>query len=277
MPDKVIGKRIWHALLIGYCLLIFILSSIPGEELPKVDFEYSDKFVHLIEYSVLYILFFYSLKNQSKYVKLRDYALEFSVLFTSLYGITDEIHQYFVLNRSCEFMDWVADTLGAIIMYFIFKKILIKRKLITVVILIFVLIGCSGSDEKKDMNKPVIKVELTEAWLDFMPVVGTDDKNRFGFVIDLNFKGKNIDTNYAVKDLEIKLNNDLLKEKKYNVRYKNFSDTAFNMELYQQFDEKYLDKNKDYPEEVTFTFSIFKNNNLIQKISTPKIKILKTQ
>lgn len=127
MPEKVNDGKHWHVLLIGYCLLIFILSSIPGENFPKVDFEFSDKIVHLAVYSVLYILFFYSLKNQSKYVKLRDNALEFSILFTSLYGVTDEIHQYFVLNRSCEFMDWVADTAGALLMYFIlrykFKKI----------------------------------------------------------------------------------------------------------------------------------------------------------
>ncbi|HMQ69297.1 MAG TPA: VanZ family protein [Ignavibacteria bacterium] len=121
MPEKLNSGTFRHVLLAGYCLLIFVLSSIPGENFPKVEFEFSDKIVHIAVYSVLYILFFYSLKNQSKYVKLRDYALEFSVLFTSLYGITDEIHQYFVLNRSCEFLDWVADTVGALLMYLIFR------------------------------------------------------------------------------------------------------------------------------------------------------------
>lgn len=276
MPEEVKDKKIWHVLLILYCLLIFVLSSIPGENFPKVDFEFSDKFVHLIEYSILYILFFYSLKNQSKYVKLRDYALEFSVLFTSLYGVTDELHQYFVLNRSCEFMDWVADTLGAIIMYFIFKKVLIKKKIVTVLILVFVFLGCSGSDEKPQ-SKTMITVEYTEAWLDFMPVVIDENKNRFGFVIDLNFKGKNPDTNYTVKDLEIKLNNDLLTDKKFNTRIKNYSDSSFNLEIYQQYDSNYLDKNKEYPKDVTFSFGIYKGKKIIKKISTPNIKILKTQ
>ena len=31
---------------------------------------------------------------------------------TSLYGASDEWHQYFVPGRSCEFGDWIADTAG---------------------------------------------------------------------------------------------------------------------------------------------------------------------
>jgi VanZ family protein len=35
-------------------------------------------------------------------------------LFTSLYGASDELHQYFVPNRSCDFYDWLADSIGAV-------------------------------------------------------------------------------------------------------------------------------------------------------------------
>ena len=31
----------------------------------------------------------------------------------SLYGLMDEIHQFFVPGRACDVWDWVADTLGA--------------------------------------------------------------------------------------------------------------------------------------------------------------------
>lgn len=277
MPEEVKVKKIWHVLLIFYCLLIFVLSSIPGDHIPTMDFQYSDKFEHIIEYSILYILFFYSLKNQSKYVKLQNHALEYAILFTSLYGITDEFHQYFVLNRSCEFMDWVADTTAAFLMYFIIRWRLKKKMNVTVLLLLFFISGCSGSVDKPKQTKPIITVEFSEAWLDFMPVVGNEDKNRFGFVIDLNFKGKQLDSNYTVRDLVIEFNNDTLTEKKFNRRIKNFSDTTFNMEIYQQYDEKYLDKNKDYPEEAIFSCDIYKDNKLIKKIATPKLKILKTQ
>lgn len=37
------------------------------------------------------------------------------VVFSSLYGLSDEIHQAFVPGRSPEWGDWLADTAGALI------------------------------------------------------------------------------------------------------------------------------------------------------------------
>ncbi len=52
------------------------------------------------------------------------------ILFTSLYAVSDEIHQIFVEGRSCELRDWAIDTLGAVLgagifllFYYIIKKI----------------------------------------------------------------------------------------------------------------------------------------------------------
>lgn len=36
-----------------------------------------------------------------------------AVLIASVYGITDEIHQYFVPERSCDAADWAVDTIAA--------------------------------------------------------------------------------------------------------------------------------------------------------------------
>ncbi len=272
-----IKPGIYHAGLFLYCLLIFILSSLPGEDFPKVDFEFSDKIVHLIIYAVLYVLFFYSLKNQSKYVKLQKFAPEYSVLFTSLYGVTDELHQYFVTNRSCEFNDWMADTAGAIIMFFIMRKISLNRKSLITAIIFLLLTGCSGMDNSVQKSKPKITLELTEAWLDFMPVVGDPDKNRFGFVVRLKFSGRALDTNYTISDFQINLNTEKLNRKKFNIGIENFTDTSYIMNIYQSYEERYLDKNKDYPEEGEFSFKINKEGSIIKTIVTPKIKILKTQ
>lgn len=272
-----INHRIYHIVLALYCLIIFVLSSIPGENFPKVDFEFSDKIVHVIIYSVLYVLFFYSLKNQSKYVKLRSSALEYSVLFTSLYGITDELHQYFVTNRSCEFFDWAADTAGAIIMYLIFKLAAEKKKHLTAGLICLFLLGCSGVKEPVGKNKPDIRIESSEAWLDFMPVVGDNDKNRFGFLVKLKFTGKNLDTNIAIKDFVIFLNNDTLKNKRFNLQTENYTDSGYYLNVYQVYNEKYLDKKKEYPEQAEFSFDIIRSGNKIKSIITPKINILKTQ
>jgi VanZ family protein len=33
----------------------------------------------------------------------------------SVYGVIDEVHQYFVPGRDCNVWDWIADTLGALL------------------------------------------------------------------------------------------------------------------------------------------------------------------
>ncbi|HEX2787912.1 MAG TPA: VanZ family protein [Ignavibacteria bacterium] len=116
----------YHLPLISYLVFIFILSSIPGADLPEIKFELSDKIAHFLVFGLLCFLFFYSLKNQYKYVKLQKFAPEFAVLFTLLYGITDEIHQMYTPNRSSDVLDVVADFLGALVIYLIIKLYLKK-------------------------------------------------------------------------------------------------------------------------------------------------------
>jgi VanZ family protein len=36
-----------------------------------------------------------------------------AIVIVSIFGLSDELHQHFTPGRSMEFMDWVADTLGA--------------------------------------------------------------------------------------------------------------------------------------------------------------------
>ena len=116
----------YHLPVILYLIFIFVLSSIPGTNLPEIKFELSDKIAHFSVFSVLCFLFFYSLKNQFKYIKLQKFAPEFALLFTTLYGVTDEIHQYFTPNRSSDILDVAADFLGAFVMYLLIKLYLKK-------------------------------------------------------------------------------------------------------------------------------------------------------
>lgn len=112
-------KYKYHIPVIVYCAAIFIQSSFPSFELPETDFRIVDKLLHSVVYLILFFLFFYSLKNQNKSIKLKNYALEFSLLFTIVYGATDEIHQYFVPNRYGDVFDWIADAVGALLGYVI--------------------------------------------------------------------------------------------------------------------------------------------------------------
>jgi VanZ family protein len=121
-----LNRKIFHFLLLIYAAAIFIESSLPGDNFPEIDITLIDKYVHFIIYFGLCLLFFYSLKNQTKFTKLHSSPLFFAWLFTSLYGITDELHQYFVPGRSSDILDWVADTTGALLCI-IFIKIFYKK------------------------------------------------------------------------------------------------------------------------------------------------------
>ena len=97
------------ALCIAYAGVIFGVSSIPGDQLHGIRLV-SDYLMHIVEYLILgMLIMWYRLHHAGIF---RGKALSQSVLFGSLYGFADEIHQYFVPYRCADPVDWVADTLG---------------------------------------------------------------------------------------------------------------------------------------------------------------------
>ena len=58
---------------------------------------------------------------------LRGRGTLLAIVLGSLYGASDELHQWFVPGRSSEALDWVADTLGVAIGAFIHRTILLRR------------------------------------------------------------------------------------------------------------------------------------------------------
>lgn len=98
--------------LILYCLAIYIQSDLPSiEHIPS--FEFSDKLLHFCAYAVMGILFYRAyqtlrIKGDPRLLML------ISIVSASLYGISDEIHQYFVPFRDASIWDAVANALGAV-------------------------------------------------------------------------------------------------------------------------------------------------------------------
>jgi len=95
-----------------FCIAIFIQSSFPSpEQLPS--FDYSDKLLHVGAYAVLSILFFRAFragKPDSRTIS----TIMLCVVFTTLYGVSDEVHQHFVPSRSADIMDVMADFIGSV-------------------------------------------------------------------------------------------------------------------------------------------------------------------
>jgi VanZ family protein len=73
-----------------------------------------DKFQHLLAYFVLTCsvgLWFPREKWQGPGVV----CLLLVLAVSSVYGIIDEVHQYFTPGRDCNVWDWLADTIGALL------------------------------------------------------------------------------------------------------------------------------------------------------------------
>ena len=91
-------------------VLIFVLSSISG--LGPIPGGVDDGVAHALQYAVLAALLLRGLAGARwRGVKVRAAAL--TVLLATLYGVTDEAHQWFVPGRTAEVTDLVADALGA--------------------------------------------------------------------------------------------------------------------------------------------------------------------
>jgi VanZ family protein len=102
----------WAPIVI-YCLLIFFQSSYPSlETTPNLPF--MDKILHGGGYALLGFLFYRALRTLR--IGNRTVLLIFiSAVLSTLYGLSDEIHQHFVVFRDADFMDVVADMFGSII------------------------------------------------------------------------------------------------------------------------------------------------------------------
>jgi len=111
--SNVNGFAFYWAPVLAYASLIFYLSSIPSSGLPEWNFDLSILHVPLffgLSYLILRAL-------PSRGVPLwRLFAL--SIAVSTLYGVTDELHQLFVPGRTFSLMDMLFDFIGSSLILF---------------------------------------------------------------------------------------------------------------------------------------------------------------
>ncbi|MGB9696715.1 MAG: VanZ family protein [Ignavibacteria bacterium] len=107
---------------------IFVLSSIPSDKLPELSFTFEDKLIHIILFFVLFFCFVWSLRHQKTFATLSRHFMLASLIFTILYGLFDEFHQYFVPNRTSDIYDWFADSTGAVLAFLVLIFYLSKTR-----------------------------------------------------------------------------------------------------------------------------------------------------
>jgi len=93
---------------IAWAGVIFLGSSVPGSQIPG---HIPSEVGHLGEYFILGCLLYLALRID---LSARQ-ALVLAVAIASVYGVTDEFHQRFVVMRTPDVYDWALDTLGALV------------------------------------------------------------------------------------------------------------------------------------------------------------------
>lgn len=121
-----------YSLVIVWCLIIFIVSSIPSIPGPKdtvLNFILK-KSAHITEYAILYFLVFKSV-NYTKTVRqgkelIRELPRKTNywlpLIFVILYATSDEIHQYFIPGRHARWYDIAFDVFGGLTSLYIIRK-----------------------------------------------------------------------------------------------------------------------------------------------------------
>jgi len=105
--------------LIAWMTFIFLLSNrqkVAFTENYPVSFAVF-KSLHLIEYGILFVLFARSLSL----LGCKYYFLT-ALIFTFAYGLSDELHQSFVIGREGKLLDASVDALGGAITWVILSQ-----------------------------------------------------------------------------------------------------------------------------------------------------------
>ena len=112
IPTGLVVK--YWAPVVAYAGLIFFVSGLshPEESFPSFLEGVSDKLLHTIEYVVLGALCCRAFREGAGAWATR-YSLGLAILASTGYGISDELHQALVPDRTLEGVDMLADLLGS--------------------------------------------------------------------------------------------------------------------------------------------------------------------
>lgn len=108
-----------------YMALIWTLSSMSRPPVDISGIAFKDKGAHFIAYGVLAILYLIALLRtlDPRWRAHPWKVVGIAIALSMLWGGLDELHQAFVPNRSPEWADLAADTLGATVAAFLFMKV----------------------------------------------------------------------------------------------------------------------------------------------------------
>jgi VanZ family protein len=95
--------------LIGYMVLVFVLSHTSRPLTPEILSSISDKILHAAEYIPLGFLWARFFRGSARRRLILGWAA------AALFGVSDELHQAFVPARDASLLDWAADVFGSLL------------------------------------------------------------------------------------------------------------------------------------------------------------------
>ncbi|MDP1676121.1 MAG: VanZ family protein [Bacteroidota bacterium] len=110
---KIIAFLQFQLPLIAWCVFVYTASSIPSPKVPALG-AYTDKVIHFGVYGMLCWLAHIAFHHQPN-TSIKKYSLLVAVLFTVVFGMSDEFHQMFTPGRSSDVLDIAADTFGGLV------------------------------------------------------------------------------------------------------------------------------------------------------------------
>ena len=106
----VIQKILYSLPVLGAALSIYYVSSLPQIPYIHTTFAWYDKVLHIIAYFIFGISLLLAFVPYKKTTLKKKLII--SIIIGAFYGATDEYHQYFVIGRSSEIADLIADIIG---------------------------------------------------------------------------------------------------------------------------------------------------------------------
>jgi len=101
------------SIILGYCILLIILSSIPGNS--AISSNPIDKILHFGAYGLLSLPLYFALSLQDKIYLFRKYPDVSTLLLVFTFGLLNELHQLFITTRTFNKYDLLANFLGSLL------------------------------------------------------------------------------------------------------------------------------------------------------------------
>jgi VanZ family protein len=105
-PTRRLSRAGRWLVVIAWAGVIFFFSSLQGSNIPGRFSEVG----HFGEYFIFGALLYLALRVDLS----TGHALAVAAIAASVYGMSDEFHQHFVLTRTPDVADWGMDTIGAL-------------------------------------------------------------------------------------------------------------------------------------------------------------------